>query len=44
MLIKRKFLEELEDTEKNGIIEKSESEWASSLVIVVKKDKGVRLC
>ena len=43
MLIK-KFLEELEDMEKNGIIEKSESEWASPLVIVAKKDRGVRLC
>ena len=41
---KEKVFEELEDMEKNGIIEKSESEWASPLVIVTKKDGGVRLC
>ena len=41
---KEKVFEELEDMEKNGIIEKSESEWVSPLVIVTKKDGGVRLC
>ena len=30
--------------EKNGIIEQSDSEWASPMVIVTKKDGGVRLC
>ena len=30
--------------EKNGIIEKSESEWAFRLMIITKKDGGVRLC
>ena len=39
-----KVLEELEDMERVGIIEKSESEWASPLVIVTKKEGGVRLC
>ena len=37
-------MEELEEMEKNGIIEKSESEWASPMVIVKKKDGGVHLC
>ena len=30
--------------EKNGVTEKSESEWASPLVTVNKKDGGIRLC
>ena len=33
-----KVLEELEDMEKNGIIEKSISEWAFPLVIVTKNN------
>ena len=37
-------MEELEEMEKNEIIEESESEWASPMVIVKKKDGGVRLC
>ena len=37
-------LKELSEMEKNGIIELSESEWASPLVIVSKKDGGIRLC
>ena len=41
---KEKVFEELEDVEKNEIIEKSESEWASPLVTVTKKDGVVRLC
>ena len=41
---KGKVYEELEHMEKNGIIEKSNNEWASPLVIVVKKDGGLRLC
>ena len=41
---KEKVMEELEEMEKNEIIEKSESEWASPMVIVKKKDGGVRLC
>lgn len=40
----RKVMKELEEMENNGIIEKSESEWASPMVIVKKKDGGVRLC
>ena len=39
-----KVLEKLENMEKNGIIEKSESEWAFPLMIVTKKDGWVRLC
>ena len=38
---KEKVFEELEDIEKNGIIEKLESKWASPLVIVTKKNGGV---
>ena len=38
---KEKVMEELEE---NEIIEKSESEWAPPMVIVKKKDGGVRLC
>ena len=34
-------MEELEEMEKNGIIEQSDSEWASPMVIVTKKDDGV---
>ena len=30
--------------ERDGIIEKSESEWASTLVVVTKKDGRIRLC
>ena len=41
---KEKVNQELEEMERNGIIEKSESEWAFPLVIVTKKDGGVRLC
>ena len=41
---KKKVMEELEEMEKNGIIEQSDSEWASPMVIVTKKDGGVRLC
>ena len=41
---KQKVLDELKDMEKNGVIEKSESEWASPLVIVTKRDGGIRLC
>ena len=41
---REEVLKELEEMEKQGIIEKSESEWASPLVIVTKKDGGVRLC
>ena len=41
---REKVMEELEEMEKNEIIEKSESEWASPMVIVKKKDGGVRLC
>ena len=37
-------LEELKNMEENGIIEKSESEWASPLVVVTEKDGGLRLC
>ena len=39
-----KVLEELENMKKTGIIEESQSEWASPLVIVTKKDGGIRLC
>ena len=38
-----KDIEELEDMEKTGIIEKSESEWAFPLVIVAKKEGRVRI-
>ena len=41
---KKKVMEELEEMEKNEIIKKSESEWASPMAIVKKKDGGVRLC
>ena len=41
---KEKVMEELEEMEKNGIIEQSDSEWASPMVIVTKKDGEVRLC
>ena len=44
MLIREKVLEELEGMERDGIIEKSESEWTSPLVVVTKKDGGIRLC
>uniref|UniRef100_A0A1X7SFW8 Reverse transcriptase domain-containing protein n=1 Tax=Amphimedon queenslandica TaxID=400682 RepID=A0A1X7SFW8_AMPQE len=37
-------MKELEEMERDGIIEKSSSEWASPLVIVKKKDGGIRLC
>ena len=39
-----KVNKELEEMERHGIIEKSNSEWASPLVIVTKKDGGIRLC
>ena len=39
-----KVMTELEEMERDGIIEKSSSEWASPLVIVTKKDGGIRLC
>ena len=39
-----KVLEELEGMERDGIIEKSESDWASPLIVVTKKDGGIRLC
>lgn len=41
---KDKVYKELTDMERNGVIEKSKSEWAFPLVIVTKKDGGVRLC
>ncbi len=41
---RKQVMKELEDMEKAGIIQKSESEWASPLVIVKKKDGGLRLC
>ena len=41
---KEKVMEELEEMEKNGIIEQSDSEWASPMVIVTKKDGEVQLC
>ena len=40
----KQVLDELKDMEKNGVTEKSESEWASPLVTVNKKDGGIRLC
>jgi hypothetical protein len=39
-----KVNEELKEMERTGIIEQSTSEWASPLVIVKKKDGGIRLC
>ena len=36
--------EELDEMERSGIIEKSNSKWAAPLVIVKKKDGGLRLC
>ena len=41
---REKVLDELEGMERDGIIEKLESEWASPLVVVTKKDGGIRLC
>ena len=41
---REKVLEELKGMERDGIIEKSESAWASPLVVVTKKDGGIRLC
>ena len=41
---REKVLEEIEGLERDGIIEKSESEWASQLMVVTKKDGGIRLC
>ena len=37
-------MEELDEIERSGIIEKSNSEWAAPPVIVKKKDGGLRLC
>ena len=39
-----KVMTELEEMERDGIIEKSSSEWASPLVIVKKQDGGLRIC
>ena len=39
-----RVVKEIQEMEKNGIIEKSESEWAFPLVIVEKRDGGIRLC
>ena len=38
-----KVMTELEEMERDGIIEKSSSEWASPLVIVTKKDEGIHV-
>ena len=43
-IFREKVLEELEDMEWDGIIKKSESEWAPPLIIEMKKNRGVRLC
>ena len=37
-------LKELEDMERNGVIEPSQSEWAAPIVIVKKKDGSLRIC
>ena len=34
---------EMEEMERDGIIEKSSSEWASPLVIITKKDEGIHV-
>ena len=35
---------ELQEMQEDGIIESSESDWASPIVLVKKKDKSIRLC
>ena len=37
-------LKELEEMEKSGVIEPSQSEWAAPIVIVKKKDGSLRIC
>ena len=41
---REKVLEELEGMESDEIIEKWENDWVSPLVVVTKKDGGIRLC
>jgi len=41
---REEVLKELEEMEKDGIIEQSVSEWASPMVLVREKDGGLRVC